>query len=343
MNNVAHFSGKIYPDRKFSIGLVAKKKISKDVQEYNRDYENQFDSYDYQYNKYGRTERRTHKFFDKSITPDRFIKGKESSRDVNPYGRKGITGYGKKVLSNIPLLLQQKYTRKCLGFFTATLPNLSLVQLKHILSKWGDLTRRFFQKIKRIYSKSKAKFLYCSCTEIQEKRYQRTSQAYPHLHWVANAKVSSKSNFIITADDLRVAWMQSVREVMHGCIEAYNCSFEDYLASIDAQVVKKSASAYLGKYVSKGTKVVGKMLEDGYESLPKQWWSASAQAKKMFKASIIYIDKNTASHIFYEAGDYLEEKRILWFNYLFREFNGEERCFGCYGTMSKDMYQAFLS
>lgn len=115
----------------------------------------------------------------------------------------------------------------------------------------------------------------------------------------------------------------------------------NFLASVDAQIVKKSASAYLGKYLSKGCKVVSSMQEAGYTDFPGQWWSASMQCKKMLKDSIVRMDAKTSEDIFYRLADYLEEGLVTWCNYIFVEHAGEERCFGCCGRLSKKAYEAF--
>lgn len=342
MKNIAHYTGKIYPDKTFSIGYVAKKKKGVQEVEYDRDYEQQFDSYSYTEKKYGRTERKEHKFFDRPFTPDRFINSSKSSQKRKSYGSKGITSYGRKAVSNIALLLQKKYGQKRLGFCTATIPNLGKAGLQVVIRKWGEVVRRYFQELHRVCSRKNIRFLFVSCTEIQEKRFVSSGLPYPHLHYIYVCKERGSKKFTISASEMRNIWKRVVARVLAGELPERSWSEINYGASIDAQIVKKSASAYIGKYMSKGCKVVEAMQEAGFVDFPGQWWSASMQCKKMFKNSIIRMDAETANHIFFELAEYLAEGLITWCSYTWVSHEGEEKCFGCSGRMSKKMYEAFL-
>lgn len=336
MKNIAYFKGVVYPDKSFTIGYVAKKQVSLAEKEHDRDFEEQHDSYEYTTKEYGRTVKKEHKFFSEPVTPDRFIKRDESSRKAETYGKRGITLFGKRNLRNIPLLLQKKFGIKRLGFYTATLPVLSEDALELALDRWGEIVRRFFQKLKRLYKKRGREFWYISCTEIQESRYESYGMPYPHLHWVAESRPKRFGNFTLLANDIRIAWMQTVKEVLHPCKDGFPETEQAYQACIDAQVVKKSAAAYLGKYVSKGVKVVNKMIEDGYEYLPRQWWSASMNCKKLFKKSLIHLCPETSHSIFYGLDDYLESGLLTYGdrNYVVFKSSGNEVCIGCHGRMS---------
>jgi hypothetical protein len=52
----------------------------------------------------------------------------------------------------------------------------------------------------------------------------------------------------------------------------------------NVQRVEKDASQYLSKYMSKGTASVADYAEiDGWDMVPRQWWSATAPIKKAVK------------------------------------------------------------
>lgn len=341
MSSITHFSGKVYPDKSFSIGRTPFPKILANETRYNSQWEDQRDRYFAKYTENNRTIVRygAIEVQDRKTLPALDLQKSEIiTKKRGAYGRHGITKFGKRCVKNISLLLQQKYGKKCLGFGTATLPPMSPSKLKFICRNLGDIVRRFFQKLKRKMKAFRLPFEYCSVVEIQEKRFARTSQPYPHLHFVYRCSEAGDYNYFLKPSDFQEAWMRSIAEIFElrgypSCINKSN-----FNASINVQVVKKSASAYIGKYMSKGVKVVDAMLEAGYKFLPKQWWSASHGCKQMFKESIIHLDSHTCKSFFYDLATYLDEGAIVWARFVEVEIHEEYRTMGLVGSFSHDAY-----
>ena len=111
------------------------------------------------------------------------------------YGKHGITNYGKRVLKNSCILLQQRYTRKKLGFATCTLPDMGREVLCVLTENWAQVVQRFFQKARRFHEKRDLPFIYVGCTEIQEKRFVDTGLPVPHLHFVYVSKHSISGGY----------------------------------------------------------------------------------------------------------------------------------------------------
>ena len=331
-------TGKIYPDKTFSIGFIPREKKGKEKKRYDSGYEEKFDSYLEIERSDKDTTVKEERFFDHSVVPDRFIKSAESSQTSRKYGRKGITRYGRKNVSGISTLLQERYGKERLGFGTSTLPSLTYEGSLKACELWGEIVRRFFQSLKRYFEAKGKKFLYVSCTEIQEKRLLGTGIACPHLHFVYVCRRSKRSGFYINAQEMRQFWERAVIQVI-GC-QSLSCYQPEttFRASIDCQIVKKSASGYLGKYLSKGSNVIASMQKKGYEKFPRQWWSASMQCKKAFKKSIIRLDSNLCRDIFYSLGEYLADGFITWFMFVEIPIAGEMRTVGITGVVSNEAY-----
>lgn len=335
---VTYLTGKLYPDKTLSLGFMPKKTIGVDERDYNREYGEQLNSYEYKTAYYGKTVKKEHVFFDKPIVPARFTKSLKSSQPVKPYGLNGITAYGKKAVKNISLLLQEKYGRNRLGFCTATIPELGRENLEIILQCWGDIVRKFFQELKRECARKGVDLEYVCCTEIQEKRFARTDLAYPHLHWVYVCKQHRRGEFTISADKMRSVWKRVIVQSLPDSMDMGNSKEIHFRASIDCQIVKKSASAYLGKYLSKGCKVIASMQEKGYEKFPKQWWSTCTICRNMFKKAIFSIPSEVCGDIFYNLGEWLAEGSLVWFQYVLVDIQGEEKVMGIVATLSNEGY-----
>ena len=109
--------------------------------------------------------------------------------------------------------------------------------------------------------------------------------------------------------------------------------------SVKLETIRSSAASYLGKYISKGSKVVKAMQDMGFDQFPKQWWSASMQIKKAFKDSIIRMDAMLCSSFFYQLEHYLHEKTIIWARFIEIQVGDSLRKMGLVGTLSQAAYK----
>lgn len=343
MKTLTQFAGKIYPDKTFAVGIVPPKKKKLDDSLYDKDIEETYDSYTEYYNKYGRTKKRTVQFVAKTVDDRRFIKGQQSSRKLRRYGSQGITKFGKKSITCFGSIMQKKYRIGCLGFGTCTVPGYSSAILRIIGIQWGEITRRFFQKLRRSCAKKNRAFIYFGVTEIQEKRYRRTGLPVPHLHFGYVCRDNRSSEFYFTAAQTRQFWREAITE----SINRYDSSFEreevSFDASIDIQLVKKSIGAYMAKYLTKGVKTTAKIIADGYsEMLPKQWWFASMQMKKALKASTVRTTQSENVSFFYGLEKLLYGCKVTWCNFVDVEVApGEYRIYGVVGRLSDEYYKEF--
>lgn len=342
MATLTHFAGKIYPDKSFSLGRVPRKKKRLEDAQYDRLYDSQLDWYSVRYTENGRTvfRRGQVSIADRLTKPT--LNLQESviiTKKRGRYGKHGITALGKRSVKNIAILMQKKYGRQQCGFGTTTLPNLGKMGCKFILFHWGEIVRRFFQKLDRKMRKKNGRFNYVSCTEIQEKRFNRTKVPFPHLHFIYRCKPTNASPYYFTPDVFQNAWMQSIAEVfkLYKAERLLTATYWD--SAIQVKTVRKSCAAYIGKYMSKGIKVTQSMMEEGYKHFPGQWWNASMQWRKAFKESIIHLDSATCSSFFYDLPHYLHEKTIVWARYVEAMICNEYIAIGLVGTLSSAAYQ----
>ena len=93
MNSIPQFSGKVYPDRSFSIGVVPRKTKSKADTLYDREYTQQFDSVTTIVKNYKGAQVDELIWLDGTQAVRKFIKSPELSQEKKKYGVNGITAY----------------------------------------------------------------------------------------------------------------------------------------------------------------------------------------------------------------------------------------------------------
>lgn len=332
--------GKIYPDRSFSLGFCPRNSPKKADREYERDLVNQSlpdpnDMIDW----YTGTNTVEGKFCGISEAP-LFIKSSKSSRESRgSYGSHGITAFGRKFVKNACVLLERKYGRERLGFVTCSLPGYPKELHHRINGVWSEITRRFYQKLSRQLKKISKPALYVGVTEIQEKRFRKFGVPAPHLHFVYLCRDSKNSRPYLFVCQIHRAWNESIREGISVAGYPFTMSSLVPWGSVHCKTVQKSASAYLGKYLSKGTSVLTKMKDAGWNEFPKQWWSACVEVKEMFKQSVIHMDRNFALSLFYQIEDYLHEGVVTWCQFVDVLIDGDYRTMGLVGTLSQQAYE----
>lgn len=225
------------------------------------------------------------------------------------YGRNGITSKGRLRVRDGATILENKYGRRALTFATVTLPAMPDNCLQEICQQWGNYVNRLVEEIKRELARHNAPLEIIYCTEIQENRYKTYGQIAPHLHllWYAYERDihgASIGRYAISADKLR----EINQRVINRIIPDYQINVS---ASVDVQKVKKSAANYLGKYMSKGGKVVEQIKKDGNaDQLPRSWWGVTKELRQEIIKSIIKVTGNIAKNLFYHT-EKLEKMGII--------------------------------
>lgn len=334
------FTGRLYPDRSFSLGAVPRPKKREADKRYDRDLANQ-ESSDLNAVIDWITGKNTIEGEFRSISeaPPLFIETPKSSpKKRGTYGKHGITGFGRKLVRNSSLLLERKFGKKRLGFVTCTCPSFPEGVQRRLNGVWGEVVRRFYQKLKRQLKKISQPFVYVGVTEIQEKRFASTGIPVPHLHFVYLSRSSKSKQYWLYVCQIHRAWNEALREGIALGGYPYTMSDLPGWGSVHCQTIRKSAASYLGKYISKGCKVLEAMKEQGWTEFPKQWWTASMQMKKIFKASIIHLERHICNDWFYNLGAWLQEKVIIRAAFVTATIGGEERTVGLVGSISSSAY-----
>lgn len=193
------------------------------------------------------------------------------------YGLKGITTYGTRMVKNAAFLMEEKFGARGLAFWTLTIPQLGEAERVRVARRWGEIARQTTQWFQRQLTRAGLAGWFVSVTEIQTRRLERSGQAYLHLHAVAPAHVPGQKGFSVDVARARTFFTSLVERIAGVDVDGY--------ARVNAQIVRKSAQNYLGKYMSKGAGDIRKAADDlGEDSVPGQWWSITAWMRARVKS-----------------------------------------------------------
>lgn len=287
-SNGAVYAGRIYPSGDFSVGIVPKKKIAKGDKEYEANH-GRITRHEVRWQEEGQTYVEGYLRYHPAplpspnlVNPPEFSQPKRKA-----YGEGGITTYGRRMVSSAATILQQEWGRRCTGFGTLTLPPMSAQIEAHVCADWANLTRKFFQELRRHQRRHGGDQRYVQVTEIQEERWQKRGELGLHIHFLYKARKHAYSkNWIISADWCRDTW----RRILANSLGMSACEIPK--PRCELAIVKKSAAGYMGKYMSKGGKFLESIKEavKGKGLLPKQWWGIADTLRDDVKKCIIRLD-----------------------------------------------------
>lgn len=197
-------------------------------------------------------------------------------------GTSGITSYGQRMVTNAAYLLQKIHGGARLSFLTCTLPGTPELTIR-IAEEWAEITRIFYQSLKRHLVKNGLGPEVVGVTEIQPERFRKTGGMPLHLHVVFQGAVSDYQWRFRPAHLTRL-WKRAVTARVPDCGEF------SFASACNVQSVKNNAAGYLGKYMSKGTDDICAILDDDPELIdviPRSWYHLSSEARDMVKMNMV--------------------------------------------------------
>lgn len=203
----------------------------------------------------------------------------QGPKPLKRYGLKGITAHGRRVVRNACHLIENEGGNSRVTFATVTLPALPFEQAAEVHKNWARVFESYRRNMRRVLQDNGLSGEMVSINEVQEKRYESTGIPYLHIHSVFIGR-HPKSAWVITPEIHDKVWL--------ACLEPFTTlELEDVAATGNLQRVNKSASGYMGKYLTKGAKAVTDLVSKGFSGwMPKQWWGCSHRLRRR-------IDKET--------------------------------------------------
>lgn len=245
------------------------------------------------------------------------------------YGLKGISGNGRKLVREGAALLERRYGRR-LGFYTLTCPYTDEQSVYSYNQNIAYIQRSFFQELKRAYERLGETFTYVSVLEIQGERYSETGIPVLHIHYIAPCYRRSSWAWILKADEIRLLWSRVLRNSIGWEVPVG--------ASVDAAVIRQSATGYISKYMSKGSEETEWLAQTCPEQLPSQWWSMTQNLRKAIKAHTVYLPDDECAFFMQLAVECPEDREFLKYCRLINVcIHGQAVTVGMSGNLQPDI------
>lgn len=262
-------------------------------------------------------------------------------------GLKGISSTAKHKVKSAVWLLEKKYGRSRMTFNTVTIPPLPELEARILHSHWGEFVRRFNQEIKRELERKGATTRHIvEVSEIQEKRYRKHGFPYLHLHFVIVGK-SAIGAYYLHPTRVRKIVQNTVESLLKGIFEKFEipCALQldgiSWNSCLNMQPVKKSVVSYIGKYMSKGGKIVDEVAKELPDCLPDQWHYVESGLKKIVDWHTYRLDANEGTEIKENLAQLCEDGRVLFVS-VYDIRLSEDFSIPCYmGVMSEDYSNTF--
>lgn len=226
------------------------------------------------------------------------------SKVFKPRGQKGITSYGRRMVRCCAALLEQSRDRRCLTFGTATLPALPEEDMELLLSRWPEVSNRFFEEYGREVVRSGLPWSVVYVTEIQPRRWEQSGKVALHFHWLCPGRHSRRSPWVITP--------KKCAEILGRVISRVLGYTPDMGAAIRLEVPRGSVVKEVGKYLSKGCQCVADVVRSGKgHLLPKAWWGGTRKLKSAVEQSVIWLDRDECLGLI-DRQDSLRSTKRAW-------------------------------
>lgn len=233
-------------------------------------------------------------------------------------GSNGLPRAGKELIEDGLVYLWQlsKSLRFALVFWTVTIPThyqdgseISDGDHKLLLTKWPIIVRRIFEELTRLYRRRQIPEHYLYVTEPQEERFLGKGVFAPHLHavmanrWNAEKRNPYKDKGFMNSGFWEVTTEETdeiVERILSNALgRPVDCRSACQLESIKGL---KGLFFYLtklgkiGRYISKGSKLLREMAEAGWEEyFPPNWYGCDRNVRQTVRDSVQTYDLGETS------------------------------------------------
>jgi hypothetical protein len=253
------------------------------------------------------------------------------------YGRKGITGYGKKMLRSLGALIDRQYPSHRVTFSTITMPELPQSGRRELALVWPELTRQLLQWLSRHLERAGVPKVVGCVSEIQPRRLCSTGEGYLHLHLLWLNVPAKSGRWSVDVGALR-AWVSKFLS-KRGLLPSSSH------VNTDVRSVKGSKASYLAKYSSKGSQEIEAFATDnGWDCVPSQWWNMTGAARSWVKGNTLSGDDvgelltDLVQHLF----DTADFSSVLYLHHVDLDLEGRLVTVGWFGAVDEATYKDLL-
>lgn len=261
----------------------------------------------------------------------------KSHRDTS--GRRGTLGMSRRTRHTVRgsiVALASLVPDGCLSFFTATCPEIDYLTDGSVASNWNKVVDNFVKRLRRLLKASGCPDHYCHVTEIQPKRWAKTSKPYLHLHLVFQGRRTARSPWAVSYEQLRKAWVGALNSVVED--DPY------YTAVCDVRPCDKGISRYLSKYLSKGSGIAREVISSGLAHwFPKQWWGC-ARSVVAEREALTYRARGAEAGLLFNTMQLGGANLVEWLHpVMMEDAGGREFLIGYCFTLTPSAYTSIMT
>lgn len=224
---------------------------------------------------------------------------KPSPRAVR--GSKGISVAGKALVRQGCQWLEDEFGVKNLSFLTCTLPESALAA--YTPQSWAEVVNRFLKALRRRLVRAKLSIEIVGCIELQPGRLLK-SQGQPtaHLHLVFQGRKVG-GQWAYRPESYRASWERACKSVW--------ADAQGFGQSTRVESIRVSSVSYMGKYLSKGGKILASLDP---MLLPRAWYTMSSSLKALVKRLEFRVSGEAAYDLYYwlKNHEFLTWVREVW-------------------------------
>lgn len=209
-------------------------------------------------------------------------------------GSKGATAAARLKVRSAADWLQDSHGRRMLSFLTLTIPSQCLNP--RLLDGWSELSRKLRQWLSYHLEENGVPAQLVGVVEIQEERQVEQGLACLHWHLVFVGKKAGRA-WAVNKTEIKEYWNKLLSE--HSGVQTRGH------AATRIENVNKSASGYLGKYMSKCQKAIQHCNPD---HLPSAWYMISRSLLRKINSLTIKIEGQTAEQLY----DFYQENQEVF-------------------------------
>lgn len=191
-------------------------------------------------------------------------------------GQKGISRHGRLLVRNAAFLMERANALDTVTFLTTTLPPMDVISNRYVVENWAKVVKNFTLRLKRRLEEEGLKGEIVGVTEVQEGRLSANADFIGlHLHCLFVGRHPYKT-WTVTTSQVEEYWRDAIGSVSKPL--AKEC---DFSCSTNLQRLRVSGAAYIGKYLSKGSKVVRDIKEKNPDiTLPACWYTCTLSLRE---------------------------------------------------------------
>jgi hypothetical protein len=192
--------------------------------------------------------------------------GTSASVPVARKGLKGLSSRGRRMVRNSVFLLERDSPRHSVVLATVTIPStLTDHQKGLVCERWADVVESYRRDMRRELNRAGLSGEIIGVSEIQPGRSGVELWAALHLHCVFCGRRPGKA-WAVSTERHDLIWRRAIQK-------AIGVMPDICPVACQVVVVKRSASAYLSKYISKGVKEIELLVSLGLSAqIPKAWY-----------------------------------------------------------------------